>query len=69
MGIEPFLISSSLNAVLSQRLIRVVCKDCKEEYSPSEEMLRKMGLEGHKEIRFSRGKGCLKCKDSGYKGE
>ena len=68
MGIEPFLISSSLNAVLSQRLIRVVCKDCKEEYSPSEEMLRKMGLEGHKEIRFSRGKGCLKCKDSGYKG-
>ena len=68
MGIEPFLISSSLNAVLSQRLIRVVCKDCKEEYSPSEEMLKKIGLEGRKEIKFSRGKGCLKCKDLGYKG-
>ncbi len=68
MGIEPFLISSSLNAVLSQRLIRVVCKDCKEEYSPSEEMLRKMALEGRKDIKFSRGQGCLKCKDSGYKG-
>ena len=68
MGIEPFLISSSLNAVLSQRLIRLVCKDCKEEYSPSEEVLKKMGLAGQRDIKFARGKGCMRCKDSGYKG-
>ena len=70
MGIEPFLITSSLGAVLAQRLVRVVCKDCKEEYIPSSEVLKEIGLEGGPDsrVKFYRGKGCLKCKDTGYKG-
>ena len=70
MGIEPFLITSSLRAVLAQRLVRVVCKDCKEEYIPSEEVLREIGLGSNQDspIKFYRGKGCLKCKNTGYKG-
>ena len=71
MGIEPFLISSSLNAVLSQRLVRAICKECKEEYIPSPEVLKDLGIYAEakvKEIKFSRGQGCLRCKNTGYKG-
>jgi type II secretory ATPase GspE/PulE/Tfp pilus assembly ATPase PilB-like protein len=70
MGVEPFLISSSLLGVLAQRLVRVICKDCKEEYTPTENALKDLGLE-IKEIgsqKFYRGKGCPKCLQTGYKG-
>jgi type IV pilus assembly protein PilB len=82
MGIDAYLIASSLVAVLAQRLVRVICKDCKEEYAPSPETLADLGLtektedRGQKtedrrqkaEIKFYRGKGCARCRQSGYKG-
>lgn len=72
MGVEPFLVSSSLIGVLAQRLVRAICKDCKETYIPSDEVLRDIGYSGAKEqaldIKFYRGKGCAKCLQTGYKG-
>ncbi len=70
MGVEPFLISSSLLGVLAQRLVRVICKDCKEEYTPAEAALKDLGLEikDNGSQKFYRGKGCSKCLQTGYKG-
>lgn len=76
MGIEPYLVSSSVIGVLAQRLVRTICKDCKEEYAPTEEELKDIGLsdEGRgtkderRKIKFYRGKGCDKCMKTGYKG-
>ena len=70
MGVEPFLISSSLLGVLAQRLLRRVCEKCKELYSPSESLLKDMGLEDKIKgnIKFAKGKGCKVCNQSGYKG-
>ena len=68
MGVEPFLVSSSIIGVLAQRLVRTICKDCKEEYTPTEEELRDIGLFGESGIKFYRGKGCAKCMKTGYKG-
>jgi type IV pilus assembly protein PilB len=70
MGVEPFLISSSLLGVLAQRLLRRVCEKCKELYSPSEILLKDMGLEDKikENIKFAKGKGCKVCNQSGYKG-
>ncbi len=70
MGVEPFLISSSLLGVLAQRLLRRVCEKCKELYSPSEILLKDMGLEDKikENIKFAKGKGCKVCSQSGYKG-
>lgn len=70
MGVEPFLICSSLSGVLSQRLIRRICKNCKVEYDPTDEDLDRLQLTrdevaGHK---FCYGKGCKKCNNTGYKG-
>lgn len=69
MDIEPFVVSSSLLAVIAQRLTRRICSKCKESYTPSEEELGY--YEQLKKIEkpvFYRGKGCEKCKHSGYKG-
>ena len=66
MGIEPFLISSSVIAVLAQRLVRVVCPNCKEKYLPSDEVLKDLGL--IKKTKLYRGKGCMKCKETGFVG-
>jgi type IV pilus assembly protein PilB len=70
MGVEPFLVSSSLLGVLAQRLIRRVCSKCKEEYTPSTSLIKSLGLEGKVEpnIKFLKGKGCKLCNNSGYKG-
>ncbi|TAN62301.1 type II secretion system protein GspE [bacterium] len=70
MGVEPFLVSSSLLGVLAQRLIRKVCEKCKVSFSPTEESLRNLGLEDKigKDIKFARGGGCKLCNSSGYKG-
>lgn len=70
MGIEPFLVTSSVIAILAQRLIRVLCDDCKEEYVPSEVSLRDIGItpemcEGKK---IFRGRGCPSCLNTGFKG-
>ncbi len=69
MGVEPFLVASSLLGVIAQRLIRRVCSKCKEEYTPSEYQLQEMGMrEPPKGAIFYRAKGCPSCSNSGYSG-
>ena len=70
MGVEPFLIASSVAGVLGQRLIRRVCPNCKTYYTPTDHDLERLGLErgqveGH---QFCYGKGCPICNNTGYKG-
>jgi len=70
MGIEPFLVSSSVEALIAQRLVRTICKTCKEEYRPEVEFLKEIGFP-EKEIgtaKFYRGRGCEECRFTGYKG-
>lgn len=70
MGIEPFNVSASLIGVLAQRLVRRVCRECRVEYTPEPDVLRRLGLASD-EIRgkkLHRGVGCEKCGGSGYNG-
>ena len=67
MGVERSLIAYSLNGVISQRLVRKVCPDCKIVYSPGSEYLKYFGLE-NTPSRFVRGQGCDKCKKTGFLG-
>jgi len=70
MGVEPFLISSTLEAVLGQRLVRTICKDCRTPYDPTDEQLASLGLRRDQieERPFYFGKGCSKCNETGYRG-
>ena len=70
MGIEPFLIASSVIGVLAQRLVRVVCPKCKEQYTPPRDAVGRLGIDidGDAKITFYRGRGCNYCRGSGYKG-
>ncbi len=70
MGIEPFLVSSSVEALMAQRLIRTLCKSCKEEYKPDVELLREVGfpMEDLGRVKFYRGRGCEDCRFTGFKG-
>jgi general secretion pathway protein E len=68
MGVEPFLVASSLIGVLAQRLVRTVCPKCKESYAPPPEELRSVGLDPAKVKELWRGKGCLACQGTGYLG-
>lgn len=68
MGIEPYLISSSLLVSFAQRLLRTVCSYCKKSYKPSKEELDVWGLDNVKDADFQRGKGCNQCMNTGYKG-
>lgn len=68
LGVEAFLISSSLLCVLAQRLVRVVCPECKSSYRPSENLLKDLNLEKEEKMIFYRGKGCPACDNTGYKG-
>lgn len=68
MGVEPFLISSSVIGILAQRLVRKLCQECKEKYSPSKEALKDIGIADTEKADFYRGKGCNKCMSTGYKG-
>ncbi len=69
MGVEPFLVASSLLGVIAQRLIRRVCTKCREEYTPSEYQLKEMGMrEPPQGAVFYRAKGCPSCSNSGYSG-
>lgn len=70
MGIEPFLIASSLACVISQRLVRKLCPKCKAVYTPTAEMLQRVGLtpETTKDIKFYGPVGCDECLNNGYKG-
>jgi general secretion pathway protein E len=69
MGIEPFLVASSVVAVLAQRLIRKVCPDCKQAYHPDDEELIRLGVvPGKSKPTFFRGAGCPACTQTGYRG-
>jgi type IV pilus assembly protein PilB len=68
MGVEPFLISASLAGVMAQRLVRVICEECKEAYEPSKAILEKWGLKDRGDITLYRGRGCEACKGTGYRG-
>ncbi len=70
MGVEPFMISSSLEGVLGQRLIRKICPNCKTAYEPNEATLAQLGLSPHEigDKTFYYGAGCETCNQTGYKG-
>jgi type IV pilus assembly protein PilB len=69
MGIEPFLVASSLIGVLAQRLIKTICPECKEEYKPDNAVLEELTLKSSdKEYVFKRGRGCAYCFNTGYRG-
>jgi type IV pilus assembly protein PilB len=69
MGIEPFLIASSLIGVVAQRLVRVICPKCKEAYTPPVDAFRRLNLSMDLDaVQFYRGKGCDNCMNTGYKG-
>ena len=66
--VEPFLISSTVKGILAQRLVRRICEECKEEYTPKIEELQMIGLTEKDTIKVFKGKGCLACRNTGYKG-
>ncbi len=70
MGVEPFLISSTLMAVLAQRLVRTICKKCRTPFEPTESQLSMLNLSPHDigDKVFYYGRGCAVCNDTGYKG-
>jgi type IV pilus assembly protein PilB len=70
MGVEPFLISSTLEAVLGQRLLRSICRQCRTTYQPTDTLLAELGISRRDigENRFYYGKGCDACNNTGYKG-
>ncbi len=70
MGVEPFLITSSVNAFLAQRLVRKICPKCKTSYKPSPSELKNLKLSKSEmaKIKFYRGKGCDACLNTGYSG-
>ncbi len=68
MGVEPFLISASLIGVMAQRLVRMICEHCKEQYEPTPAVIKKWGLSNKKGVVFFRGKGCEFCKGTGFRG-
>ncbi|MFH0762413.1 MAG: ATPase, T2SS/T4P/T4SS family [Candidatus Omnitrophota bacterium] len=70
MGVEPYLINSSVVCIVSQRLVRQVCTHCRESYSFKKDLIQKLkiGLDKLKDLEFYRGKGCSSCFNTGYAG-
>ncbi len=72
MGVESFLIASSVVGVLAQRLLRTICVKCKEPYTPPKDAIKRLGMNvdllDKSDVTFYRGKGCDACKGTGYKG-
>ena len=70
MGVEPFLIASTLEGVLGQRLVRTVCQNCKTAYKPDKDILSQLGLseEAVADRNFFYGAGCSYCNQTGYRG-
>ena len=66
MGVEPFLISSSIIGILAQRLIRLICNKCKDKYIPADDILKNLNIKPGAE--FYHGKGCAQCKGTGFMG-
>jgi type IV pilus assembly protein PilB len=70
MGVEPFMITATLEAVVAQRLLRTVCSECKASYQPEDEILMELGpdIERFRGTTFHYGKGCDRCHHTGYRG-
>ena len=70
MGVEPFLLSATLETIVAQRLVRTICTKCKAPYQPSEDELMSLGIKSRdaESQRFYYGKGCENCKNTGYRG-
>jgi type II secretory ATPase GspE/PulE/Tfp pilus assembly ATPase PilB-like protein len=70
MGVEPFLLASSLEGILAQRLVRKVCPKCKEPYHPDENLLKNLGISAQAEppVQFYHGAGCEECSQTGMSG-
>jgi type IV pilus assembly protein PilB len=70
MGVEPYLITATLEGVLAQRLVRRICPDCRTEYEPSKELLMELNLtpEQVRGKKFYYGRGCERCNNTGFKG-
>ncbi|MFC1703893.1 GspE/PulE family protein [Candidatus Omnitrophota bacterium] len=66
MGVEPFLISSSIVSILAQRLVRTLCEKCREKYTPTSAVLKELGIK--EKVSFYRAKGCRRCNNTGYTG-
>ena len=67
-GLEPFLITSTVKGILSQRLVRKLCKECREKHMVEPEELTRFGLEVDESMEFYRAVGCLSCRNTGYRG-
>jgi type IV pilus assembly protein PilB len=70
LGLEPFLITATMEGIVAQRLVRKICLNCKTEYQPTEEMLMELELT-HEQVggkKFYYGKGCDQCNNTGYRG-
>lgn len=70
MGVPPFLITATVEAIQAQRLVRKICSECKTQFTPSDDLLMELQLpiEQARKYRFYYGKGCATCNNSGYKG-
>jgi type IV pilus assembly protein PilB len=68
MGIEPFLLSSSLIGVIGQRLLKKLCDKCKEPYTPEISLIKELGLNENANIKFFKAKGCRHCRETGFYG-
>jgi type IV pilus assembly protein PilB len=70
MGVQPFLITATLEAILAQRLVRKICTECRTEFEPSDELLMELQLpiDQARQYSFYYGRGCARCNNSGYKG-
>ncbi len=70
IGVPSYLVASSVNLVMAQRLVRKICKHCITDYTPTEQELQDAGItpEGAKKINFKKGKGCVHCDNTGYSG-
>ncbi len=69
MGVEPYLVSATLLMSIAQRLVRRICENCKEAYTPSDDMVESLGIEEDpSKVKFYRGKGCKACHHTGFRG-
>ncbi len=68
MGVERFLLASTINAIIAQRLVRTICENCKVEYTPDPLILKRVGWVGEERPKFYKGAGCPACNNTGYKG-
>ena len=68
MGVEPFLVASSLTGIVAQRLIRKVCRDCAQEHAPEKREIEIFAKRGMKIDKVVHGRGCASCNMTGYKG-